>query len=52
MKFNKKDGYVLLATIAITLVLTIIIVALLTIVYRYAGSISKSLEELRNIVIS
>lgn len=51
-KCKKKNGYVLLATIAITLVLTIIVIALLTIVYRYASSISKNLEDLRKAVIS
>ncbi len=51
MKSNmKKDGYVLLITMAVTLILVMIVVTMLTVVYRYSNTISKDLEELRQIV--
>ena len=49
---HKKDAYVLLITIVVTLVLTLTVVTMLTVIYRYSNSIYKNLEELRNIVFN
>ena len=48
--YMKKDGYVLLITMAVTLILVMIVVTMLTVVYRYSNTISRDLEELRQIV--
>ena len=40
----KRDGYVLLITIVITLLLTLTTITLLTVVYRYTGTIARELE--------
>ena len=47
----KRDGYVLLITIVITLLLTLTAITLLTVVYRYTGTIARELENLREFVI-
>ena len=49
---HKKDAYVLLITIVITLVLALTVATMLTVIYRYAGTINKNLEELRQIVFN
>lgn len=47
----KRDGYVLLITIVITLLLTLTTITLLTVVYCYTGTIARELENLREFVI-
>ncbi len=47
---NKKDAYVLAITIVITFVITLTVVTLFSLVYRYSNTISKDIENLREIV--
>ncbi len=47
---NKKDAYVLAITIVITFVITLTVVTLFSLVYRYSNTISRDIENLREIV--
>ncbi len=47
---NKKDAYVLAITIIITFVITLTVVTLFSLVYRYSNTISRDIENLREIV--
>lgn len=47
---TKKDAYVLALTIVITFVITLTVVTLFSLVYRYSNTISKDIENLREVV--
>ncbi len=47
---TKKDAYVLALTIVITFVITLTVVTLFSLVYRYSNTISKDIENLRELV--
>ncbi len=50
MNNKKRNGYVLAITIVVTFVITLTVVTLLSLVYRYSNTASKSLETLRETV--
>ncbi len=49
-KDKTKDGYVLVVTIVITFAITLTVVTLFCLVYRYANTASRDLENLRETV--
>lgn len=50
MKHKTKDGYVLVITIVVTFVITLTVITLFCLIYRYANTQNKDLEYLRETV--